>query len=92
MFGRLRTLFNLPGQLLLGWHLLRDPRMPLMPKVVFGGTVLLILSPLDVIDWLPVLGGAGSIAMLALVLRSFINAAPEDVRQHHMSLLGMHDS
>ncbi|HEX6511280.1 MAG TPA: hypothetical protein VF157_03205 [Chloroflexota bacterium] len=92
MFERLRTIFNLPGQLLLSWRLLRDPRVPLMPKLIVAGAVLLILGPLDLFDWLPLVGGAGGIALLALVLRGFVDAAPEDVREEHMAALGMHSS
>ena len=92
MIGRLRTLFEIPGQMLLSWHLLRDQRVPAMPKVVLVGAVLLVLSPLDLFDWIPVVGGVGGLAMLAIVLRSFINAAPEDVRVEHEARLGLHGS
>jgi uncharacterized membrane protein YkvA (DUF1232 family) len=88
MIERLRTLAHLPGQLLLSWRLFRDPRVPLLPKVILAGGVLVVFSPLDVFEWLP-LGQIGGLALLALVLRSFINAVPEDVRAHHMSLLGL---
>lgn len=89
MIARLRALFQIPGQMLLSWHLLRDQRVPIMPKVVLVGAVLLVLSPLDVFEWLPVVGGAGGLALFAVVLRSFINAAPEDVRAEHEVRLGL---
>ncbi|HLQ35042.1 MAG TPA: hypothetical protein VK457_20340 [Chloroflexota bacterium] len=88
MIERLKTLIHLPGQLLLCWRLFRDPRVPVFSKLIAAGGILLVLSPLDVFEWLP-LGGIGSLALLAVVLRSFINAAPEDVRAQHMALLGM---
>ena len=86
---RLRTFVQLPGQMLLTWHLFRDNRVPLLPKLVLAGAVLLVLSPLDVVEWLPLVGGAGGVALLAIVLRSFINAAPEEVRAEHELLLGL---
>ena len=89
---RLRTLFHLPGQMVLAWRLLGDGRMPLLPKLVLAGAVLLILSPLDLIEWLPLVGGAGGLALLAVVLRGFINAAPENVRAAHESVLGLRGS
>jgi uncharacterized membrane protein YkvA (DUF1232 family) len=89
MIHRIRTLFQLPGQMILSWRLFRDARVPLLPKVVAAGAVLLILSPLDLLDWLPVVGGLGGLALLAVVLRSFINAAPEDVRAEHEAVLGL---
>lgn len=78
--------------MILSWHLFRDARVPLLPKLVAAGAVLLILSPLDVVEWLPVVGGAGGLALLAVVLRSFINAAPEEVRAEHESRLGLSGS
>ena len=89
MIARLRALFQIPGQMLLSWNLLRDQRVPVMPKVVLVGAVLLVLSPLDVFEWLPVVGGAGGLALFAVVLRSFINAAPEDIRAEHEVRLGL---
>jgi uncharacterized membrane protein YkvA (DUF1232 family) len=89
MIHRIRTLFQLPGQMILSWRLFRDARVPLLPKLVAAGAVLLILSPLDLLDWLPVVGGLGGLALLAVVLRSFINAAPEDVRAEHEAVLGL---
>ena len=75
--------------MLLSWHLFRDARVPLLPKLVLAGAVLLVLSPLDVVEWLPLVGGAGGVALLAIVLRSFINAAPEEVRAEHELRLGL---
>ena len=92
MIQRVHTLFQLPGQMLLSWQLLRDARVPLLPKLVLVGAVVLILSPLDLIEWLPVVGGAGGLALLAVVLRGFVKAAPEDVRTEYESLLGLRSS
>jgi uncharacterized membrane protein YkvA (DUF1232 family) len=92
MIDRLRAIVDLPGQLQLSWRLFRDPRVPAASKVIAAGVVLVILSPLDLFDWLPLVGGAGSLALLAVVLRSFINAAPEDVRAEHEALLGLRTS
>jgi len=89
MFQRLRLLARLPGYLLLSWRLFRDPRMPSPAKALAIGAFLLILSPLNVLDWIPFAGGASDVALLALVLRSFINAAPDDVRAEHMTVLGI---
>jgi uncharacterized membrane protein YkvA (DUF1232 family) len=89
MIQRLRSLVELPGQILLGWRLFVDPRVPAFTKIVAAAAILLLLSPLDVLDWVPFVGGAGSLALVAMVLRSFINAAPEDVREEHMASLGL---
>lgn len=89
MIQRLITIVRLPAQILLAWRLFQDPRVPVFSKVIAIGAMLLLLSPLDVLDWLPVVGGVGTLALLAMVLRSFIKAAPDDVREHHMALLGI---
>lgn len=89
MIERFRTLLQLPGQMQLAWRLFVDPRVPALSKVMAGGAVVLILSPLDLFDWIPVIGGASSVALLALVLRSFINAAPEDVCAEHEQALSL---
>ena len=78
--------------MLLSWHLFRDERVPVLPKLVLAGAVVLVLSPLDVIEWLPVVGGAGGVALLAVVLRSFINAVPEELRAEHEARLGLRPS
>ena len=74
--------------MLLSWRLFRDDRVPLLPKLVLAGAVVLVLSPLDLVEWLP-FGGVGGVALLAIVLRSFINAAPEEVRAEHEARLGL---
>jgi uncharacterized membrane protein YkvA (DUF1232 family) len=89
MFQRLRLLYRLPGYGMLSWRLFRDPRVPTAPKAMAIGAIVLILSPLDFLDWIPFAGGASEIALLVLVLRSFINAAPEEVRAEHMAQLGI---
>ncbi len=87
MIDRLKTLAALPSQLELVWRLFLDPRVSIASKAVAVGAILLILSPLDVLDWIPFVGGPGSLALFALVLRSFIDAAPEDVREEHEQAL-----
>ena len=91
MFERLRLLLRLPGYLRLSWRLFLDPHMPTPAKAIAIGAVVLILSPLDVLDWIPVAGGVSEIVLLAIVLRAFINAAPDDVRAAHMAALGLTD-
>lgn len=89
MFERLRILARLPGYLALSWRLFRDPRVPQQSKALAVAAIVLILSPLDILDWIPGIGGASEVALLALVLRSFIMAAPEEVREEHAAALGV---
>ena len=91
MFQRLRSLLRLPAYLLLSYRLSRDPRVPAFAKGVAVGAVVLIVSPLDILDWIPIAGWGGEVGLILLVLRAFINAAPEDVRTEHMLAIGMSD-
>ena len=89
MFERLRVLTRLPGTFVLSYRLFRDPRMPTFAKGVAIGAIVLIMSPLDLLDWIPVAGWGREIGLILLVLRAFINAAPEPIRQEHMAAIGM---
>ena len=89
MFQRLRVLTQLPNTLLLSYRLFRDPRVPAVAKGVAIGAIVLILSPLDLLDWIPIAGWGGEIGLILMVLRTFTNAAPEEVRAEHMAALGM---
>jgi hypothetical protein len=62
----------------------RDERIPERDKVVVGGLLLLILSPVDLIpDWIPVLGMLDDIAMIALVLDYLVNTLDERILLSH---------
>jgi len=89
MFQRFRMLLRLPSYLLLSYRLWRDPRVPTFAKGVALGAIVLILSPLDVLDWIPIAGWGGEIGLILMVMRAFINAAPEAVREEHMAAIGM---
>lgn len=91
MFERLRILTRLPGYGVLSWRLFRDPRVPVTSKAIAAGAIALIVSPLDLLDFIPLAGGAGEIALITLVLRTFINAAPDDVRAEYMATLGINE-
>lgn len=89
MFERMRLVTRLPGYGLLSWRLFRDPRVPFGPKALAFGAIVLIVSPVDVLDFIPFAGGAGEIALITLVLRTFISSAPDDVRAEHMADIGL---
>ncbi len=91
MLERVRFLWGLPGCLMLSWKLFRDPRVSIQAKVIAVGAIILIFSPFDLLDWIPGAGGASEVALVVLVLKAFINAAPEEVRAEHMMALGMAD-
>lgn len=84
MFGR----FKLFGQIWktgrLALRLARDSRVPMTAKLVLGGTLLYLISPIDVVpDWLPLAGQADDIAILLAGLNMFIKACPRRLVDEH---------
>ena len=77
MFGR----FKLFGQIWktgrLALRLARDSRVPMTAKLVLGGTLLYLVSPIDLVpDWIPLAGQADDVAILLAGLNMFIKACP----------------
>jgi uncharacterized membrane protein YkvA (DUF1232 family) len=84
MFERFRLLPQLWRAGRLALRLLRDPRVPIAAKVLFGGTVLYMLSPIDVMpDWIPVLGQADDLLVLMAGLNLFLKACPKWLVAEH---------
>src|SRR5262249_27664816 len=59
--------------------LVRDDRVPVGPKLALGATLGLIVSPLNVPAWVPVVGDLDALALGALTVRVFVDACPEEV-------------
>ena len=88
MFERFRNLPQIWRTGRLALRLLRDPRVPTAAKVLFGATVLYMLSPIDVIpDWLPVLGQADDLVVLMAGLNLFLRACPKWLVEEHEDAL-----
>ena len=86
---RFRTLLRLPYLVRLSLRLLPDPRVPTHHKAMTIGAIALIISPLDLPNWIPVLGQGFDIVMIAAVLDRFIHAAPTHVVREHEAALDM---
>jgi uncharacterized membrane protein YkvA (DUF1232 family) len=57
-------------------------------KVIFGATVVYMLSPLDLVpDWLPVLGQADDLVVLMAGLNLFLRACPKWLVEEHEDAL-----
>ena len=63
----------------LAYCLVRDDRVPLGPKLAMGAALGLIVSPLDVPAWIPVIGDLDVLALGALTVRVFVDACPEEI-------------
>ncbi len=72
----------------LSWRLARDRRTPWGPKLLLGGMLLLIASPINWIPSLiPVLGQLEDLALVALAFNIFLKRVPADLRAEHEAAL-----
>lgn len=91
--ARARTLaVQVPRTAKLAYCLMRDPRVPLGPKVAVGVAVGLIVSPLDVPAWIPVIGDLDVLALGILAVKVFVDACPDQVVEQHRASIRMGQS
>jgi uncharacterized membrane protein YkvA (DUF1232 family) len=85
---KLRTiLLEVPGQGKLAYSLLRDPRVPLAPKLALLGSLGIIVSPIDLPAWIPLVGELDVLALGLLAVKVFVDVCPgELVREHREAL------
>jgi uncharacterized membrane protein YkvA (DUF1232 family) len=86
LVGLLPAIFK-HGQ--LTWSLLSDRRVPITPKVVLVVLFLLILSPLDVPNYVPVLGEITDAFFVLLAMQVFLHICPREVLDEHIDRLGL---
>ena len=72
---RLLRLYRIRTTLVDAYRLLRDPLVPLRLKLIVLGLALLILSPLNILGDIPVLGLVDDVALLSLLAGWFVGAA-----------------
>jgi uncharacterized membrane protein YkvA (DUF1232 family) len=88
VFSRAKELLvDVPRHGKLAYCLLRDDRVPAAPKAVLLGALGVIVSPLDIPAWIPVLGEFDMLALGILAVETFIEACPEDLRQEHQAAI-----
>jgi uncharacterized membrane protein YkvA (DUF1232 family) len=80
-------LVDVPRHGKLAYCLLRDERVPAAPKAVLLGALLLIVSPIDLPAWVPLMGELDMLALGVLAVSTFIEACPEDIRREHEAAL-----
>src|ERR1035437_1352572 len=82
-----QLLVDVPRHGKLAYCLLRDERVPAAPKAVLLGVLVLIVSPIDLPAWVPLMGELDMLALGVLAVSTFIEACPEDVRREHEAAL-----
>lgn len=87
-FARVRTLLlDVPRSAKLAYCLVRDDRVPAAPKAALLATMGVIVSPLDLPAWIPVIGELDVLALGVLAVKVFIEACPEELVQEHRTAL-----
>lgn len=75
---------SLLNRLRLVVRLVRDPRVPLLLKLVPFLSLIYIVFPLDLIpDLIPALGQVDDLGVIILAVEAFISLAPHEVVQQH---------
>ena len=79
-----KAISALPNLVKLGYRLLRDPRVPVKHKAFLGGALAYLVAPFDVIpDFIPFIGRADDLLMLAFALNAMFEAAGETIVHEH---------
>ncbi len=93
VFSRaMQLLVEVPKHGKLAYCLLRDERIPRAPKAVLLTALAVIVSPLDLPAWVPLVGELDVLALAILAVETFIRACPEDIRREHEEALAAKDS
>lgn len=87
-----RNLLRLPYLVRLSFRLLLDPRVPSRLKALTLGAIALIISPLDLPNWIPVVGQGFDVLVIVAVLDRFIHSAPTHVVREHEAALEKRDT
>ncbi len=72
---RLLRLYRIRRTMLDAYRMLRNPLVPLRLKLIALGLAVLILSPLNILGDIPLLGLVDDLALLSLLAGWFIGAA-----------------
>jgi uncharacterized membrane protein YkvA (DUF1232 family) len=70
-------LVDVPRHGKLAYCLLRDDRVPTTPKAVLLGALVLIVSPIDLPAWVPLMGELDMLALGVLAVSTFIEEKME---------------
>lgn len=83
----LKMFWHLPSLLRLLARLLRDPRVQGGPKLFLFAAFAFIVSPLDVPNWVPVLGELSDVMLALFACRWFISLCPAEAVAEHLASL-----
>jgi uncharacterized membrane protein YkvA (DUF1232 family) len=91
--GLLKLLLTSRRTVVRAYALARDARVPLRLKLIAAAALLFILSPLNVLGDIPLLGIADDAVLIALVLSWFVRvASPYGVEISRQTLIAARSS
>ncbi len=87
--NKIQAILRLPTLLRLSLALFRDNRVPLWLRGSVVGLIVLIVSPIDAVGDIPVVGQFWDMTLGVVVLEAFIQMAPAHVVNEHITKLGL---
>ena len=80
---------SLPQQFQLFRRLLADPRVPVIAKVALVGAIIFAVSPLNVPQYIPIIGQLDDIGIALLAGNFFLKQVPASVLAEHRQAVGL---
>ena len=69
------------------WGLVRDPRVPLLVRLIPVPVLIYLFTPIDLIpDFIPILGQADDVLIVAAALWLMLRFTPREVIEEHFGL------
>ena len=81
-----------PKQLALFRLLLMDPRVPLAAKAALVGAIVFAISPLNIPQYIPVIGALDDIGIVLFAGNFFLKQVPAPVLAEHRQTVGLSDT
>src|SRR5262245_25555997 len=86
--GFFQLLSHLPNFAKLFSRLLKDPRVPASPKLIFAAILAYLILPTDLVpDFLVGVGQLDDLAVILGGLKLFLRLCPADVVQEHLKMI-----
>lgn len=86
---RAKALLRAPSVGRLVWALFQDPRVPMWQKGAALSALAVVVSPLDLIQVIPVVGEMSDVILALFILDTFVKLAPASVVNEHIVRLNL---
>ena len=86
---RAKAFMRAPSVARLVWALFQDPRVPMWQKAAVLSALGIVVSPLDLIQAIPVVGEISDVMLAMFILDAFVKLAPAEAVNEHITRLGL---